>query len=203
MSNLSGNFYSPNAYVGINNRSMINSMGLNNVNNINNIGNMNYMTYSIFPINNYYSPNEGFGFPGINNVTNNFYSNTSTSINAKQSQDKKIQFSVVVKLKSEEKTIFIYKGENYEKKAYQFCVKNRLSQKLIKPIHDIIISASSCLDNLMRKELTPFEFNQLDSIKDTYMDYTENLMNSETQLNLSSFTMPDEPESWEFINRSF
>jgi hypothetical protein len=197
INNVSGNFYTPNGYmnIGINNRSVVNSIGLNN------IGNINYMTYSMFPVNNFYTQNEGFPIPAINYVPNNFYSNNNTNI--KPSQDKKIEFSVVIKLKSEEKTILVYKGENYEKKASQFCLKNKLNQKLIKPIYDTILNASNYIDYLMRKELTPFESNQLDSIKDTYIDYNENLMDSEALLNLSSFTLPDEPENCEFTNRSF
>lgn len=189
-------FYSP-GYMSINNhnRNIINHVGMNNI-----VNNMNYMTYSVYPVNNFYQ-NEPFAFSSMNYLPNTLLFNGNSHL---FSDNKKTYFSVVIKLKSEEKVLQVYRGEDYEKKASQFCIKNKLSQKLVKPILNYILSAANCLDDLMKKEVTPFEHRQLDLVKETFNDYQNNLYDAENNLSLSCFTLPDENSDVSvFLNRSF
>ena len=75
---------------------------------------------------------------------------------------------VNIKLSGEVKHIPINKGEDYWKKASDFCLSNNLSEYLIKPIYQKISKACESLDKILTHDLGTVEQKQLDDIKDSY-----------------------------------
>ena len=125
--------------------------------------------------------------------------NTNTNANQKFNSDTGRGFlTVSIKIKEEEagRVIYLKRGEDYFKKATEFCKVNKLNDKLVKPIFNSIAQASEAIDKVMLQVTSLIDGRYLESIRKAWEESKEQLEEEESNLNLSCMTcmMNGEPE---------
>jgi hypothetical protein len=123
-----------------------------------------------------------------NTTTNNQYNNGSFLI-------------VSIKLLDNDKLLYLRRGEDYFKKASDFCIKNKLNPILIRPIFNHILNAVESIDKVMLHNVTKDEHRQLEHIQKEYEDYKVDV--DLERLNISCITIIGESEETNILLDNF
>jgi hypothetical protein len=105
--------------------------------------------------------------------------------NSLHSEDDRNVLQVVIKLLDREDVIRINKNEDTLKVTRDFCQKNKLNERLIKPIHDKIKQALKSLDLLLDHTMSTEEELSLTEVKNYYKEIEDE---QDTFQDMSCFT---------------
>lgn len=154
--------------------------------------------------------------PSKNNVCNQKQSKGFSLANQQISNDN-VMLQINIKLKNIEKSIRLKKHEDVLVCAKSFCFNNHLSESLIKPIRDRILSAIQHVDKTFNTSLTSTSASHLKEIEaiystetkdsslslDSIADYSESEGEELNISSISEFCVQEESEEEEILNRSF
>jgi hypothetical protein len=187
MSNLPSNMYFYDQNFGNNTNNIINNLPNNNL--VNNNILKNHQTNDVISLNhNSKSKSTGINRIKISNSMKNLTKeNLNNLINIEKKDSQSSFLNVNIKLQDEIKSIQVNRGEDFFKKASEFCYLNKLNPNLVKPIFNLILLAIDSMDKVMLHEVTKEEHKLIEKIRFDFEEYRAQL--NEERLNLSCITI--------------